>query len=856
MKTLRILGVYLVLQFMGATLLAQDISWTEEQSDSIYNAVPFSVDSTNITHWNGERYVPVFLKGVNLGVSVPGTFPGQLAATEDDYRQWFTQMHEAGFNTIRVYTLHYPRFFTLLDSFNTAHPANPLYFFQGVWLEEEIPNYDQDLLSLDPYFTAEIQANVKAVHGDTIIPQRFGKAYGDFTTDASKWCMGYIIGREIYPEEVLITDANNPTLTSHSGKHLSINNATPAAAWMTSKLDYLIEWEWEHYGTTKPVSSSSWPTLDPMYHPYEQNRMEDTTSMDLSAIEFTDAPAGYFASYHAYPYYPDFMNSSPTYAQAHDGYGFNSYMGYLEDLKSHYKRFPLIIAEYGTPSSWLAAHFARSGMDHGGMDQFTQGFNDVRMIKNIYQTDCGGGFLFAWIDEWFKRTWIVDPLDAVADRRILWQNILSAEQNFGMLEYYDTTRTWSVWENFTPADEINTLEVASDYAYVDLKFNIRDPFVEGDTMLIGFDTYAPSLGESRLPNGDTVDSRIEFTLQITEGTAQLYVIRPYDTYAIWHKERDPDQLYRSIATDNGNWRLVRYKNNYGPQDDQYVGNLRMRREFQPASSSDAVVLDTNWISIRIPWLLLNYTDPSELKVLHDDLSTTNTHEDTVSDGIRVFINLRGQTYSTSSRYAWASWQDCRNAASRPKASFEYIANEWPNIPGGTVPYVDRYEVADVLEFSVDSASGLLSNDVQMAGKFMTPYIVRPPNKGFIQVQPNGAFTYWPDRGAYGTDTLEYIINTTYGSSESGFAYFSLSGQPLEVTPLLEAYPNPTSKSLTLQAIRNMDQIEVMNTSGAVIESISPDAESYELSMSHLPSGTYLLRITMGTDVLIRRIVKI
>ncbi len=134
--------------------------------------------------------------------------------------------------------------------------------------------------------------------------------------------------------------------------------------------------------------------------------------------------------------------------------------------------------------------------------------------------------------------------------------------------------------------------------------------------------------------------------------------------------------------------------------------------------------------------------------------------------------------------------------------------------------------------------------------------MQPPKKGFIQVQPKGAFTYWPDREAVGMDTLEYVINTTYGSSESGFAYFSLSGQPLEVTPLLEAYPNPTSKSLTLQAIRNMDQIEVMNTSGAVVESINPDVDSYELSMSHLPSGTYLLRVTMGTDVLIRRIVKI
>lgn len=38
---------------------------------------------------------------------------------------------------------------------------------------------------------------------------------------------------------------------------------------------------------------------------------------------------------------------------------------------------------------------------------------------------------FAWIDEWFKRTWITDPIDYLGERRPLWHNATAAEQNFG-----------------------------------------------------------------------------------------------------------------------------------------------------------------------------------------------------------------------------------------------------------------------------------------------------------------------------------------------------------------------------------------------------------------------------------------
>jgi len=46
---------------------------------------PYSVDDRHLTIWNGEYYSPLFIKGMNLGVAVPGTFPGELKATRDDY---------------------------------------------------------------------------------------------------------------------------------------------------------------------------------------------------------------------------------------------------------------------------------------------------------------------------------------------------------------------------------------------------------------------------------------------------------------------------------------------------------------------------------------------------------------------------------------------------------------------------------------------------------------------------------------------------------------------------------------------------------------------------------------------------
>ena len=59
-------------------------------------------------------------------------------------------MGDMGFNALRVYTLHYPRFYEVFAEYNEAHPNQPIYLLQGIWLDED--NSSGDLFDLTEAF--------------------------------------------------------------------------------------------------------------------------------------------------------------------------------------------------------------------------------------------------------------------------------------------------------------------------------------------------------------------------------------------------------------------------------------------------------------------------------------------------------------------------------------------------------------------------------------------------------------------------------------------------------------------------------------------------------------------------------
>ena len=106
-------------------------------------------------------------------------------------------------------------------------------------------------------------------------------------------------------------------------------------AWTARATEHLVAYETETYRARRPVAYTNWPTLDPLAHPTEttvdeemairrargetprvREREYDNDALALDAALVTPTsrlPAGYFASFHAYPYYPDFMLLGDAY---------------------------------------------------------------------------------------------------------------------------------------------------------------------------------------------------------------------------------------------------------------------------------------------------------------------------------------------------------------------------------------------------------------------------------------------------------------------------------------------------------------------------------------------------------------
>ncbi|WP_291855185.1 Ig-like domain-containing protein [Marinilabilia sp.] len=827
------------------------------------HSVPFSTDSAHLTIWNGSEYIPFFLKGMNLGVAVPGTFPGQIAASREQYASWFEDIKEAGFNNIRLYTLHYPRFYEVLDSFNLANSENPLLFFQGVWLNEALPGYEDDLYFMTDTFRVEMEENIDCVHGNRVISVRQGKAFGDYTHDVSQWCLGYIIGREIHPGEVLTTNENHSAETRFEGEHFSITDASPAEVWFTEKLDHLVGYEFQNYNTQRPVSVSSWPTLDPLAHPEEGNEYEDSASLDFSKIEVKYAPAGMFISYHAYPYYPDFISMQSNYLEYSDQYGLNSYLGYLTELKSHYHRFPVIIAEYGVPSSWGIAHYATSGMNQGGFDEQNQGETNIRMLRTMEQSGCGGGIQFAWIDEWFKPTWITDPVDYDPQSRILWHNVTAAEQNYGLLKFEKTKMVTSL-STFDETSAITELKAEINYAFFELEIGLKNPLDIPDEMWVTFDTYGENLGESLLPNGVEIPSRAEFYLHITNHSANLYVTEAYDIYGIWHGVSEPEQQFRSVSTDGAPWYIVRWKNNYSHSDVQYIGSLQFNYGFQNASSKDAVTLYDDKIAVRIPWSLLNVVAPDKRIVLHDDRRTPET-EDMVSDGFRIAAYYHSQWYDTEQRFAWETWNsiDTETISETKKASFQVMKDRLPDFNSSAIAVLDSFDFTnDIFPVVVNTGEGVLKNDFDIDGNFLVSLMSEPPVHGTVELHSDGSFIYQAKRGFSGFDTFKYCLFDGYSLSQPNFVVLKVAGSKTDYEDgasdgkeLLEVYPNPTSGKIYIKTAVVFEEIMVFAPSGALLETHTPTTKNFDIDLSRFKPGIFLIVAKWEDEYISKKVMK-
>ena len=602
------------------------------------------VDNKSFYVYSYGKWQKSFIKGVNIGASKPGSFPGELTITKEEYLRWFKEIAAMNANTIRVYTIENPEFYDALYEYN-KNALKPLYIFQGVWVnEDDISKYENAQNNvIKNGFKEQIKEVTDVIHGNAKLPSKKGYASGTYTKDVSPYVMGWILGIEWDPHFVQNTNKMNENINSFNGNYLYTGNASPFEAFLGEMGDYAISYETEKYGMQRPLSFTNWVTTDPLKHPNEPLEKEDMVEVNTEHIKKKNSfKPGLFASYHIYPYYPDSMNYQHDYANYRDKDGkINTYEAYLKDLiKEH--TVPVLVAEFGVPSSRGMAHKSYMGFNQGGVDEKQQGEMDASMLKNIFDQGYAGGLVFTWQDEWFKRTWNTMDLD-MPDRRAYWSNPQTNEQEFGLLAF-DPGADKSIcyvdgdisdWKDDKPlVDDGNMkLYVKSDEKYLYIMGDIKGFDFEKDKLFLPID-ITPNSGNVKYNDYNLQFKRPTDMVVVLDkkGGSRIVTDSYYDVFYYTYADK-LNMIDRNTAYEKENSGIFNpiylclNRQLYLPEDKKSLslekyetGKLvfgNANPEHDNYNSLTDYSVNKNIVEIRIPWQLLNVMDPSTKMIMGD-----------------------------------------------------------------------------------------------------------------------------------------------------------------------------------------------------------------------------------------------
>ena len=261
------------------------------------------------------------------GSRIPGKT--ERAALSSCWRLWASNGR-----SLTSTTLLPPAFYDAFQRHNEEHPDRPLWLIQGVWAVLP-PQHDFHDAAYKDDLRREVQRVIDAYHGNLDLPPRPGHASGRYRADVSDRVLALILGREWEPYSVVAFQELYPEPAQFHGRYARLESGTAMEAWVAWLCDMAMKHETEWYRQQRPIAFSNWPTLDPLYHVTEASRDEeialrrargevveekksniyndDAATLDAEKIwPAAENRAGFFASYHIYPYFPDFMNLDPA----------------------------------------------------------------------------------------------------------------------------------------------------------------------------------------------------------------------------------------------------------------------------------------------------------------------------------------------------------------------------------------------------------------------------------------------------------------------------------------------------------------------------------------------------------------
>lgn len=731
---------------------------------------------------------PVYLRGVDLTPPLPGQYPIESAIDPALYTDWLTKISDLGANTLRVYTILPPAFYRALLDFNQAGGKPPLWLLQGIPFDDPPLG---DMFNRDYYEACqqEIRDTIDLLHGRGDIGLDSSHSGGLYTADVSPWVAGFLIGT-IWPSHiVIINNQLHADLKSYQGDFVEAPSGNATEIFLAQMIDYAESYEQAHYNWQHPAAFLNSPTFDPLRHPTENTILgeislrralgevvetppgpyddEDAVSVDPAHLRAREKfQAGTFAAYSVFPFYPDFINRDPRYLAVRDSEGRDPFLGYLQDLKAHSPGIPLLITDYGIPTSLGIAYFSPAGFDQGGNTEEQQGRLLARLTRNIYNSGAAGGMVFEWVDEWFRQSWLTRKFEAPQDRKPLWTNFMDPAEYFGLLaadpgggSVHRLSGEPSEWKNsppllsnpkalhpsadrFDPARQLKALYADADEAFLYLRLAVGRLDDDGDgrpdwkqaNYLIGISTAPGKFGLTRLPFIAPLrfPMGMTFAIQLAGPEfSRIWVASAYNPFHLVPADGLPAQTILALkrgwnptisAAGAFEYMIVEPNRRRFGREGQYFpprrydwgilryGSLDSRSPYYDSLAEWHANLETSTIDLRIPWALLNVTDPSSHKIFAGTDASGNVRTtETPGFLIEAFsyrpveaLSLRpimeqdnpitdslpaaaAANYAHSLKlFRWAGWEQPHYLL-RPKESYAILRDAFRSLPGAPLP---------------------------------------------------------------------------------------------------------------------------------------------------------------------------
>jgi hypothetical protein len=252
--------------------------------------------------------------------------------------------------------------------------------------------------------------------------------------------------------------------------------------------------------------------------------------------------------------------------------------------------------------------------------------------------------------------------------------------------------------------DLQEIRVASDEGYLYLLIRTRADTAQPDwnrvAFRIGFDTYDAERGSRYWPAplDAKIGSGIEFLLDVRgPERTEMFVVNGYDPY----EEENPIVSPRASAPGFRRMMMTANRERYGRDGTHYPAITVNRGIFRFGSTDPSredyltnadITTGPGIVEMRIPWGLLNVSDPSSRRVLHSEGYGREEVGTTGTNGFRIYVvswdprsNQRGaadaipRTGRAAPLYRWDAWESPEFTV-EPKLGFNEIRDTMKSLP--------------------------------------------------------------------------------------------------------------------------------------------------------------------------------